>query len=81
MSRRKRSLLNSTGKLSLPQDRHEVRREGGRASHEAMGLAGSVLSLGPLFPQRWKGYGPVGEGSSPSAVEVLWRSICLLACF
>lgn len=62
--------MNSTGKLSLLQDRHEVRREGGRAGHEATGLAGSVLSLGPLLPQRWKGYGPVGEGSPPSAVEV-----------
>lgn len=35
-----------------------------------MGLAGSVLSLGPLLPHVQKGYGPVGEGSSPSAAEV-----------
>ena len=46
-----------------------------------MGLAGSVLSFRPLLPRVRKGYGPVGEGSSPSAVEVnllvslLWREL------
>lgn len=53
-----------------PRQTDKVRREGGRGGHEAMGLAGSVLSLGPLLPRVRKGYSPVGEGSSPSAVEV-----------
>lgn len=53
-----------------PRQTDEVRREGGRGGQEATDLAGSVLSLGPLFPRVQKGYGPVGEGSSPSAVEV-----------
>lgn len=33
-----------------PGKTEEVRREGRRAVLEAMGLAGSVLTLGPLFP-------------------------------
>lgn len=48
----------------------KVRREGGRGGHDTMGLAGSVLSLGPLLPHVQKGYAPVGDGSSPSAVVV-----------
>lgn len=53
-----------------PRQTDEVKKEEERGGHEARGLAGSVLSLGSLFPRVWKGSGPVGEGSSPSAVEV-----------
>lgn len=56
--------------VTAPGQRNKVRREGGRRGHEATDLAGPVLSLGPLFPHVQKGYGPVGEGSSPSVAGV-----------